>query len=246
VEGLGEVLHKLSSNMEHMSSKMEQMSAGLDRQSSNMEHLSSKMEQMSAGLDRQSSQMSSKMDRHSVVLERHSVVLEDQMAAISLSRLQATKSSSPARPVASPLLRKLEHKRGGGRVGGNETDPVIGQQIHAFLAAPSSTLLEQVSDPVTPLHKRKQILNDMVLLQSYQKSERALQGRRGRNEGRKEGGDRLSMEHVYPVAKVNGTSNNEYKTAEDMTKDNNDEQKLTGLKKFIELAALSSAASLGT
>jgi len=205
VEGLGELLHKLSSNMQHMSSKMEQMSATVYRQSSNMEHMSSRIEQMSDKIDRQSSnmeQMSSKMDRHSAVL-----VLVDQMAATM--RMQATNSSSPAPRAASPLPRKFEHKGGRGWVGENETDPVIGQQLHAFLAAPSSTLLEQISDGVTPSHKRQQILNDKVLLQNYPKGERASQGRGGRNEGRKEGGDRLSspslpryMEHVHLVDKV--------------------------------------------
>ena len=270
VEGLGEVLHKLSSTMQHMSSKIEQMSATVDRQSSNMQRISSKIEQMSATVDRQSSnmeQMLSKMhrdsvvlERHSLVLERHSVVLEDQMAATM--RIQATK----AEEEKLPLPRKFEHQEGGGWVGENETDPVIGQQIHAFLAASSSALLEQVSDRVTPSQERKQILNDLVLLQSYQKSERALQGREGRNEGRKVGGDRLPMELVHPVAKVNGTSSNKDKTAEDMMKvaefhrerrmsfleacymmkDDNDEQKCIGRKKLIEISALSSAASSGT
>jgi len=203
VEGLGEVLHKLSSNMERISSKMEQMSATVERQSSKMERISSKMEQMSEKIDRQSSKiehMSSKMDRHSVVLERHSVALEDQMAAIM--RMQATKANSP-------LPMKFEN-RGRGWVGKNETDPVIGQQIHAFLAAPSSTLLQQVSDRVIPSEKRKQVPNDMVLLQSCQKSGRALQARGRRNEGSKEGGDHLPessplpryMEHVHLVDKV--------------------------------------------
>jgi hypothetical protein len=74
----------------------------------------------------------------------------------------------------------------------------------------------------------------------------------------------LSMEHVHPVANVNGTSSNVYETAENMMqvaefhrehtisfaeaccmmKDNNDEQKFIGCKKLMELAALS--ASTGT
>ena len=75
------------------------------------------------------------------------------------------------------------------------------------------------------------------------------------------------MEHVHPVANVNGTSSNAYnayETAENMMqvaefhrehtisfaeaccmmKDNNDEQKFIGCKKLMELAALS--ASTGT
>ena len=209
MEGLGEVLHKLSSNME-------QMSAKIDRQSSNME------------------QMSSKIDRR---LE----VLEDQMTAIK--RLQATKASSPAPRAASPLPRKFEQEGGSGWVEENETYP-IGQQIRSFLGAPSSASLEQVSDPVTPSQKKKlQSLNDLVLLQSYynETSPRALQEREGRKEGRKEGGDFSSttllryMKHVPPVAEVNGSSSNEYKTenAEGMLNDNNVEQKLIGLKSSL-------------
>ena len=206
MEGLGEVLHKLSSNME-------QMSAKIDQQSSNME------------------QMSSKIDRR---LE----VLEDHMTAIK--RLQATKASSHAPRAASPLPKKFEHKGGSGWVEENETYPIgypIGQQIRPFLAAPSSASLEQVSDRVTPSQKKKQSLNDLVLLQSPM----ALQEREGRKEGRKEGGDFSStpfpryMEHVSPVTKVNGSSSNEYKTenAEDMLNDNNVEQKFIGLKSSL-------------
>ena len=167
----------------------------VDWQSSKMDRMSSMMEQILEKIDRQSSNMehmSAKMDRHSVVLERHSVLLEDQMAAIM--RMQATKANSP-------LPMKFESR--GRRVGKNETDP-------GFLAEPSSTLLEQVSDRVTPSQQRKQVPNDMVLLQSCQKSGRALQARGRRNEESQEGEDRLPesspsaryMEHVHLVDKV--------------------------------------------
>jgi voltage-gated sodium channel len=204
LEGLGEVLHKLSSNMEPTWAK-------IDRQSNNMEQMSSKV-------------------------GRRFVVLEDQMAAIK--RLQATEASSPALSAAPPLPRKFEHKGGGAWVGNNEADPAIGQQIHVFLAAPS-TSLEQTLNHVTPSQNRKQNLNDLVL-QSYYTSAGALQGREGRNEGRKEGVFLSTtlpryMEHVQTDAEVVGSSNNEYKTekAEDMLNDKNVEQKLTGLKSSL-------------
>jgi voltage-gated sodium channel len=205
LQGLGKVLHKLSSNIEHMLAK-------IDRQSNNMEQMSSKV-------------------------GRRFDVLEDQMAAIK--RLQATEASSSAQSSAPPLPRKFEHKAGVAWVGNNETDHAIGQQTHSFLAAPS-TSLEQISNRVTPSQNRKQNLNDLVVLQSYYTSAGALQGREGRNEGRKEAVFLSTtlpryMEHVQTDAEVDGSSSNEYKTekAEDMMNDKNVEQKLTGLKSSL-------------
>jgi voltage-gated sodium channel len=212
MEGLGEVLHKLSINVE-------QMSVIIDRQSSNME------------------QMSSEIDWR---LEE----LEDQMAAIQ--RMQAIKASSHAplaacaRTSSSPLPRKFEHKGESGWVEKNATYP-IRQQIRSFLVAPSSFSLQQVSDFMTPSKKKQQSLNDLVLLRSYETSARPLLEREGRNEGRKGGGDFLSipspryLEHVPPVAEVNGSSSNEYKTenVEDMLNDSNVEQKLIGIKSSL-------------
>jgi hypothetical protein len=213
MEGLGEVLHKLSNNVE-------QMSAKIDRQSSNME------------------QMSSEIDSR---LEE----LEDQMAAIQ--GMQAAKASSHeplaacARTSSSPLPKKFEHKGESGWEEKNETYP-IREHIRSFLVAPSrSVSFLQVSDRMTPSEQKQRSLNDLVLLRSYETSARSLLEREGRNEGRKEGGDFLStpspryLEHVPPVAEVNGSSSNEYKTenVEDMLNDSNVEQKLTGIKSSL-------------
>jgi methyl-accepting chemotaxis protein len=179
VEGLGELLHKLSSNMEHMSSKMDQMSDKIDRQSSNME------------------QMSAKIDWQSVVLEDQRAILEHQKAEIK--RLSKARARDEA---------EMQGKGPGAE----------------------SASLQQVSDRVRPSPvnppKRKQSrgksMNELMMLQGYEKSTTALQGRRGRNGDRMEGGDLLSdpstrdMEHV---------ASNEYKTAEDMEHVASDEYK---------------------
>ena len=260
MEGLGEVLHKLSSNME-------QMSAKIDQQSSNME------------------QMSSKIDRRLEVLEDHMTAIKRLQATKASSHAPRAASPLPKKfehkggsgwveenetyPIGYPIGQHLVEQyspmsgdlkspttralarsaREGERVsprGGLVASPRGGGAsagpIRSFLAAPSSASLEQVSDRVTPSQKKKQslndlVLNDLVVLQSPM----ALQEREGRKEGRKEGGDFSStpfpryMEHVSPVTKVNGSSSNEYKTenAEDMLNDNNVEQKFIGLKSSL-------------
>ena len=225
VEGLGEVLHKLSSNMERMSSQMEQISATVDRQSSNME------------------QMSAKINWQSVVLEDQRAMLQDQKAEIKrLSHARPrdeAKMQGTGQGEESTSLQQVENEYASCTYptapGGHalrdpkrwqSTNDLMMRQSYAEahltytrLTAQresSSTSLQQVENEyASRTDERTQRLGSLLSDRVFpnprvptrrhsfaspnhsssvhsENSTGALQGRRGRNGDRMEGGDFLS------------------------------------------------------